>query len=97
MLFGRYVDELLEILKRNGIGYYLGHHYVDDIILFCHTVAGLRKRITICEEYAKEHNILFSGNNIKYLIFGGYKYKHVIRVNNMTVPRCDSAIYLGHL
>ena len=103
LLFGIYVDELLEKLKNSGIGCYLGHHFVgalgyaDDIVLLCPTVAGLRKMIKICEDYAKEHSILFNGNKSKYLIFGEYKYNPVLKVNNKIVPRCDSAIHLGHL
>ena len=103
LLFGVYVDELLEKLKRNGIGCYLGHHYVgafgyaDDIILLSPTVGGLRKMIKICEDYATEHSIIFNGNKSKYLIFGEYKYKPVIKVNNKIVPRCDKAIHLGNL
>jgi len=50
-----------------------------------------------CEGYAEDHNILFNGKKSKYLIFGEYKYNPIITVNNEIVPRCDSAIHLGHL
>ena len=51
LLFTVYIDELLEKLKRNGIGCYIGHHFVgalgyaDDIILLWPSVAGLKKII----------------------------------------------------
>ena len=53
--------------------------------------------ISICEEYAKEHSIMFNGSKSKYLVFGNYKYNPIIKVNNENVSRCDSALYLGHL
>ena len=53
--------------------------------------------IEICEEYAKDHNILFNGKKSKYLVFGDYKYNPTIKVNNEAVPRCESALHLGHL
>ena len=102
LLFTVYVNELLERLKK-GIGCHLGHYnvgalgYADDILLLCPNVAGLREMIEICEEYAKEHDILFNGNKSKYLIFGNYKYNPVVRVNNEIVPRSESALHLGHL
>ncbi|CAL4163386.1 unnamed protein product, partial [Meganyctiphanes norvegica] len=71
LLFSVYIDELLEKLKRNGIGCFIGHHFVgalgyaDDIILLCPTFSGLKKMIKICEEYAEEHSILFNGNKSK--------------------------------
>ena len=99
-----YVDELLIKLKRNGIGCHIGNQFVgalgyaDDIILLCPTVAGLKKMISICEEYAKEHSIMFNGSKSKYLVFGNYMYNPIIKVNNENVSQCDdSTLYLGHL
>ena len=103
LLFTVYIDELLEKLKRKGIGCHLGLHFVgalgyaDDIILLCPSVAGLKIMIKICEEYAKEHSIKFNGNKSKYLVFGDYKYNPTIKVNNEIVDRCESAEHLGHL
>ena len=103
LLFSVYIDELLEKLKRNGIGCFLGHHYVgalgyaDDIMLLCPSVSGLKKMIKICEEYAEEHCILFNGKKSKYLVFGNYKYNPTVKVNNEVVPRSESAPHLGHM
>ena len=71
--------------------------YADDIILICPSATAMKEMIEICEGYAKDHNILFNGKKSKYLIFGEYKYNPIITVNNEIVPRCDSAIHLGHL
>ena len=67
LLFSVYVDELLEKLKKNGVGCYIGHNFVgalgyaDDIILLCPSVKGLKNMISMCEEYAESHDILFNG------------------------------------
>ena len=103
LLFTVYIDELLEKLKRNGIGCHMGHHFVgalgyaDDIILLCPSVAGLKDMIKICEEYANEHNIIFNGSKSKYLVFGKYEYNPTVKVNNEIVSRSESAEHLGHL
>ena len=100
-----YIDDLLEKLKRKGIGCHIGHHFVgvfgyaDDIILLCPSVSGLMKMIKICEEYANEHDIIFNGKKSKYLVFGKngkYKINHTVIVNNEVVDRCEKADYLGH-
>ena len=101
-LFSVYVDELLERLKINGAGCHIGHHfigalgYADDIVLLCPSLSGLKDMIEICEDYAKEHNILFNGKKSKYLIFGKCEYKAKLLLNNEVVPRCESAEHLGH-
>ncbi|CAL4102696.1 unnamed protein product [Meganyctiphanes norvegica] len=103
LLFSVYIEELLEKLKRNGIGCFLGHHYVgalgyaDDIMLLCSSVSGLKKMIKISEEYAEEHCILFNGKKSKYLVFGNYKYNPTLKVNNEVVPRSEIAPHLGHM
>ena len=103
LLFTVYIDELLEKLKRNGIGCYIGNHFVgalgyaDDIMLLCPSVAGLKKMIKICEDYANEHSIKFNGNKSKYLVFGKYLYNPIVKVNNEIVSRCESAMHLGHM
>ena len=52
--------------------------------------------IKICEEYAKEHSILFNGKKSKYLLFGKCEYNATLLLNGERIPRCDSADHLGH-
>ena len=54
----------------------------------------MNEMLETCEDYAKDHNILFNGKKSKYLIFGDYKYNPIIKINNEIVPRCESAIHL---
>ena len=103
LLFSVFVDELLEKLKKKGIGCYIDHlftvalGYADDIILLAPSVNAMNEMISICEKYAEEHKILFNGKKSKYLVFGNYEFNPTITVNNEPVPRCDSAIHLGHI
>ena len=106
LFYGIYVDDLLEKLKINSIDCHFENHFVgvfgyaDDIILLCPSITGLMKMIRTCEDYAKEHDILFNGKKSKYLVFGEnekYKTNHIVKVNNEVVDRCDKANYLGHL
>ena len=105
LFYSIYIDDLLEKLKRNGIGCHIGHHFVgafgyaDDLILLSPSLSGLTNMIKICEDYAVEHDILFNGKKSKYLIFGkdgNYKYNHIVKVNNEIVERCEEADHLGH-
>ena len=75
LLFSIYVDDLLIELSNNDVGCHMGHYFVgalgyaDDLILLSPTVYGLELMIIICENYAKEHSILFNGNkSILYLV-----------------------------
>ena len=61
------------------------------------SVTAMNEMISICEKYAEEHKILFNGKKSKYLVFGNYEFNPTITVNNEPVPRCDSAIHLGHI
>ena len=78
LLFSIYVDDLLIELKNNETGCHMGHYFVgalgyaDDLILLSPKVYGLEVKIIMCENYVKEHNILFNGSKSKYLIFGKY-------------------------
>ena len=103
LLFSLYVDDLLVKLKENGIGCNIGQHFVgafgyaDDLILLSPTVYGMEIMIKICEDYADEHSIIFNGKKSMYLVFGKYRYNPILKVNNEIVPRCESAMHLGHL
>ena len=100
-MFGIYIDELLLKLKRNGTGCFVGHlfcgavGYADDIILLCPTLSGLKEMITICENYALEHNILFNGSKSKLLIFGREYDNPNVYVNGNSVDICTKAEQLG--
>ena len=103
LLFGVYIDELLQNLKDNGVGCYIGDYYcgafgyADDIILLCPSVTGLENMIRVCEIFAKIHNILFNGTKSKLMIYGKFAIDPNIEVNGEKVPMCTNAEYLGNL
>ena len=106
ILFGVYVDELLNRLKRSDIGCHLGIHYIgalgfaDDIILLCPTLAGLKIMISICEQFAAEYNLIFNGNKSKLLIFSKDNSEisdPVVKLNGDIIPRVNNATHLGNI
>jgi len=42
--------------------------YADDIVLFAPSPAAMHQMLQICDEYANEHSIVFSGSKSKCLI-----------------------------
>ena len=67
-LFAIYMDELLQILRRSGIGCHVldlfagAFFYADDLIILAPTRQALQEMLTICEDYATQHNMIFSVN-----------------------------------
>ena len=44
--------------------------YADDLFtLLCPTLSGLREMLNICEDYAKDYNILFNASKGKLMYF----------------------------
>lgn len=74
MLFSIYIDNLLSLLSRSGVGCYIGPHfigalaYADDIVLIAPTASAMRRLLRICSDYANEFDILFNPSKTKCLI-----------------------------
>ena len=85
LLFGVFIDELLDKLQNSGFGCHIGHLYVgalgfaDDLILICPTEAGIQKMLEICDSYAAEHYLIFKGAKSQLLILTPKKYMKVIQ------------------
>jgi hypothetical protein len=66
ILFNLYMDNLILMLKSNGIGCYIGCHYVgaicyaDDLTLLCPTRSGLQQMLNICKSFGAEYNVTFN-------------------------------------
>ena len=101
LLFGVYMDGLLNKLKEQGIGCYMGQQfcgaagYADDMILLCPTSAGLRKMIDIREQYPNVHDILFNATKSKILIYNKRDADPHFKVNGVEVPLHNKATCLG--
>ncbi len=65
-MFAVYIDGLMNKLKNNGVGCYMGNKcmggvsFTDEIKLLTPTHKGLNKVIYICEQYAAEFDIKFN-------------------------------------
>ena len=68
ILFNFYMDNLFDLLKRNGsgcviVGYYSGHFgFPDDILFLCPSRNGIQEMLDIDQRYIEEHRITFSTN-----------------------------------
>jgi Reverse transcriptase (RNA-dependent DNA polymerase) len=74
VLFCLYIDDLLLLLSKAGIGCFIGSNFVgalayaDDIVLFAPTATELRKLLAVCEGYAREYCISFNALKTKCLV-----------------------------
>ena len=105
ILFAVYIDGLFQRLKKGGCGCTISNYFIgcllfaDDVTLLCPTIKGLRKMISICEQYALEFNVQFNGKKSKLLIFKGRGCNVTIKsvmVNGDIIHDSDSANHLGH-
>ena len=75
LLFSIYVDELIQKLRKSGIGCWVGAKfmgifaYADDLIILAPRREALQKMIQISENYMTEHRILFSTKKTKCMYF----------------------------
>ena len=69
ILFTIYIDNLIIQLRKFNIGCKIGNSflgvfgYADDLTLLCPSLAGLKQMLNVCEDYAKEYNILFNASD----------------------------------
>ena len=76
ILFTVYLDSLIKTLKQRNIGCKIGNKflgvfgYADDLTLLCPTLSGLQEMLNVCEDFAKDYNILFNASKSKLMYFG---------------------------
>ena len=76
ILFTVYLDSLIKTLKQRNIGCKIGNKflgvfgYADDLTLLCPTLSGLQEMLNVCEDFAKDYNILFNPSKSKLMYFG---------------------------
>ena len=112
-VFAVYLDSLLQQLRQLQIGCHIGGIwmraacYYDDLILLSPTTTALQKMLTVCEIYAKEHNMEYSTDpnpnksKSKFLYFCGNvkngTYPTPVKLNGRDLPWVSSADHLGHI
>ena len=90
ILFTIYIDNLIIQLMKFNIGCKIGNSflcvfgYADDLTLLCLSLAGLKQMLNVCEDYAKEFNILFNASKSKLMHFrkNYFDAQHVLHMSN---------------
>ena len=111
ILYCVYVDDLLLILSKAGVGCFIRLHFVgalayaDDLVLLAPTASAMRKLLTICEDYAREYSISFNASKSKCLVALPRNCRNTfIKVNDCIfyihgkmIDFVQSFSHLGHL
>ena len=74
--------------------------YADDLVIFSTSSIGLRALITVCEEYAVSHEMVFNHKKSVILICRSKYMKNVYPVftlNFKIIDESDTVRYLGHI
>ena len=105
-LFAVYLDGLLEELSASGVGchwrwMYAGCFcYADDIALLAPCASALRTMLSICNNYAKSHGLLFNTEKTQLICFRyskSYTCTDRIFFNDTLLNFTNNVTHLGHL
>ena len=105
-LFAVYLDGLLEELSASGVGChwrwtYAGCFcYADDIALLAPCASALRTMLSICNNYAKSHGLLFNTEKTQLICFRyskSYTCTDRIFFNDTLLNFTNNVTHLGHL
>ena len=111
MLYCVYVDNLLHLLSRAGVGCQIGYHFVgalayaDDITLIAPTATAMRTMLRICDIFAAEFDVLFNASKSKWLAIipnSRHSLSDIIKdcsfyVGGNHIDLVDKFIHLGHV
>ena len=111
-LWSVYLDPLLKALRSAGVGCHVGGvflgvmAYADDLILLAPNRAAAAQMLGICEEWAKDSNVLFSTDlnpkksKSKIIYMCGQRTSLAkpapILLNGSALPYVPTASHLGH-
>jgi len=85
ILYCVYVNDLLLILSKAGVGCFIGLHFVgelayaDDLVLLAPTTSVMPKLLAICEDYAREYSISFNALKSKCLVALPKNCRHTLK------------------
>jgi len=109
-LFCVYIDGLLKRLACCKIGCNFGTVYVgalayaDDVVLLAPTASAMRRMLKICDDYAKEFNILFNAKKSKCMYLPPSKHRTLapcmrptFYVGGHSVEYVEQWSHLGHI
>ena len=97
-----YVDELISILKKAGVGCHVlgifaaAIFYADDMAVLSPSIKGLQMILDMCHTYCVKWDILLNVKKTKNMMFGiGPKPTFIVKMNGADIPWVDQWKYLG--
>ena len=106
LLFGIYVDHLIERLRESGLGCTVGPHfagcvvYADDIVLLSPTITGMEEMLKISLDFSEKFHMKFNASKSQYIIFspkGNSRKTNGIFVGNRLIHSQSKVTHLGHI
>lgn len=111
ILFCVYLDDLLILLSKAGVGCYLGSQFVgalayaDDLVIITPSATAMRKLLSICEDYAHQYDIAFNASKSKWMaivpsnrrqMLSDHISKCSFYMDNNCIENVQSFMHLGH-
>ena len=108
ILFNIYMDELISLIKRDGVGCWMGSEfygiliYADDILLLSPTVSALQNMLNICDRFGQMNGLDFNCKKTVCIEFHGPgPCKHgtypTVTLNGKSLTWNHSVKHLGHV
>ncbi len=107
LMFTVYIDELIKILEKSGIGCHIGHKfygciiYADDFTLLSPSLKGLQKMVDICSDFGQEYSVSYNASKTKCMKFervpSGSMPSTPILLNNSALQWETSMKHLGNI
>ena len=111
ILFCVYIDDLLLLLTKAGVGCYIGFHFVgalayaDDIVLVAPSASALRTLLATCDDYARKFCITFNAIKSKCLValprrcnwLRPYLQNCTFFIGNRPIEYVNQFTHLGHI
>ena len=114
-LFSVYLDDIIKILRNKGLGCHIAGiwvgatAYADDLALMAPSRETMDKMLNVCDNYAKEHNLVFSTDKnpvkskSKCIFMSGKEGSAVpenvptnLQLDGKDLPWVATASHLGH-
>ena len=106
ILFCVYIDNLLILLSKSGVGCHIGGYflgalaYADDIVLLAPSPTAMRKLLQLCESYASDFSITFNSSKSKCLLVKPLNFRNysecTFYLDNNAIDNVSSFLHLGH-
>ena len=81
ILFNVFMNDLSDRLKESGVGLHIKEEwynnimYADDVALVSPSASGLQDLINICEQYARDHDVIYNTNKTVVMSIIPRRYK----------------------